>query len=154
MNYTIIFLLVLFAAGGVVFYLLQRPMSVEENEDVERDSSDTEERADQELVKEILKEGSGPEVDFGDEVVVHYVGTLEDGTKFDSSRDRGQPFSFVQGQGAVIQGWEQGVIGMKVGEIRKLYMAPSLGYGERGVPGAIPPNSSLVFEIELLEINP
>lgn len=104
------------------------------------------------LKKEVLTEGQGKLADEGDEVVVHYVGTFLDGTKFDSSLDRGQPFSFVLGSGQVIQGWEQGVLGMKVEEKRKLTIAPELAYGEAGIPGAIPPDSTLVFEVELLEI--
>jgi len=104
------------------------------------------------LKKEVLAEGLGKMADEGDTVIVHYVGTFLDGTKFDSSLDMGQPFSFVLGSGQVIAGWEQGVLGMKVGEKRKLTLAPALAYGSYGVPGAIPPDSTLVFEIELLEI--
>ena len=105
-----------------------------------------------ELKKEILGEGTGKRADNGDTVVVHYTGMLEDKTKFDSSIDRGQPFSFTLGSGQVIQGWEQGVLGMQVGEKRKLTIGPRLAYGEAGVPGTIPPNATLIFEVELLEI--
>ncbi|PIR66838.1 MAG: peptidylprolyl isomerase [Parcubacteria group bacterium CG10_big_fil_rev_8_21_14_0_10_36_14] len=96
--------------------------------------------------------GGGEEVKSGDSVRVHYTGWLLDGTKFDSSVDRGQPFSFVVGAGYVIQGWDQGLLGMKVGGKRKLTIPPSLGYGASGVPGTIPANAILIFEVELLQI--
>jgi len=106
------------------------------------------------LTIEVLKEGSGPEAKNNDKLSVHYTGTLENGTKFDSSLDRGKPFEFVLGQGQVIQGWEKGLLGMKIGEKRKLTIAPELAYGEQGAGnGAIPPNATLIFEVELLEIN-
>jgi len=100
---------------------------------------------------EILERGSGKEAQIGKTVSVHYIGTLTDGTKFDSSVDRGAPFSFTLGEGRVIQGWEQGVLGMKVGEKRRLTIPPELGYGAGGF-GPIPPNATLLFEIELLQI--
>lgn len=96
--------------------------------------------------------GEGEEVVGGDLVSVHYVGTLLDGTEFDSSYGRGEPFQFEVGASQVIKGWEEGLLEMKVGGKRKLTIPPSLAYGEEGVPGAIPPSATLVFEIELLEI--
>ena len=97
--------------------------------------------------------GEGPEAKAGDNVSVHYTGTLLDGTKFDSSVDRGQPFSFPLGRGRVISGWDNGVAGMQVGGKRKLIIPPEEGYGARGAGGVIPPNATLVFEVELLKIN-
>jgi FKBP-type peptidyl-prolyl cis-trans isomerase len=95
--------------------------------------------------------GTGAEAKSGDTVSVHYVGTLTDGTQFDSSVDRGEPFEFTIGEGRVIQGWEQGIPGMKVGGKRVLTIPPSLGYGEQAA-GSIPANSILIFEVELLAI--
>jgi FKBP-type peptidyl-prolyl cis-trans isomerase len=98
----------------------------------------------------VLKEGSG-ETAGHQEVSVHYTGWLENGTKFDSSLDRGEPFKFVVGHGDVIKGWDEGVKGMKVGEKRQLVVPPDMGYGASGTPGGpIPPNATLTFEVELL----
>ncbi|MBD5605670.1 MAG: FKBP-type peptidyl-prolyl cis-trans isomerase [Candidatus Eremiobacteraeota bacterium] len=101
-----------------------------------------------------LRAGSGPAAKAGDNVRVHYVGTLANGTKFDSSRDRGVPFDFSLGSGQVIRGWDEGVAGMRVGEVRKLVVPAALGYGDQGAGDKIPPNATLVFTIELLAINP
>jgi FKBP-type peptidyl-prolyl cis-trans isomerase FkpA len=104
------------------------------------------------LKVEDTKVGTGAEAVAGKTVTVHYVGTLTTGSKFDSSRDRGQGFTFRLGAGQVIQGWDQGVAGMKVGGVRKLTIPPELGYGDRGFPPVIPPKSTLQFEVELLDV--
>ena len=104
------------------------------------------------LKTEDVKVGTGAEAVAGKTVTVHYVGTLTNGSKFDSSRDRGQGFTFPLGGGRVIEGWDKGVAGMKVGGVRKLTIPPEMGYGARGHPPVIPPNSTLVFEVELLDV--
>ena len=97
-------------------------------------------------------EGKGDPAKTGQTVAVHYTGWLTDGKKFDSSKDRGQPFEFPLGGGRVIKGWDEGVQGMKVGGVRKLTIPANLGYGSRGAGGAIQPDATLVFEVELLGV--
>jgi FKBP-type peptidyl-prolyl cis-trans isomerase len=106
-----------------------------------------------ELQIEDVVVGTGTEATKGKTVNVHYVGTLENGTKFDSSRDRSETFAFKLGAGMVIQGWDQGVAGMKVGGTRKLTIPGHLAYGSRGYPGLIPPNATLLFEVELIKVS-
>lgn len=101
---------------------------------------------------EDIKTGKGPAAKAGDTVQVHYVGTLTDGRTFDSSRNAGRPFSFTLGRGQVIQGWDFGVAGMQLGGHRKLTIPAAEGYGTRGAGGVIPPNATLIFEVELLSI--
>ena len=101
---------------------------------------------------EKISAGDGNPPKRGDTVTVHYTGWLTDGTKFDSSLDRDEPFAFVLGTGQVIQGWDQGVAAMRIGDKVRLTIPPELAYGEQGYPGAIPPNATLIFEVELISI--
>jgi FKBP-type peptidyl-prolyl cis-trans isomerase len=141
----LIIVLILIAIG--VYFLLRPESSVSQNQQTSS-SYDI-----QGMKVEILQQGTGEGAKSGDTITVNYVGTLQNGTKFDSSIDRGQPFKFTLGQNSVIQGWELGVVGMKAGEKRRLTIPPELGYGSRGAGGVIPPNATLVFEIDMLAIN-
>ena len=138
MNKSLIILILIVGAVIVYFLFFQKESGQQQNANP--------------LKIEISKQGLGPEAKNGDTVLVHYTGTLEDGTKFDSSFDRGMPFSFTLGAGRVIQGWEFGVLGMRTGEKRKLTIAPELAYGEKGAGNMIPPNATLIFEVELIGI--
>lgn len=138
--FAILALAVLFGAG---YYMKMTETQPEQNPQNEPASG---------LRIEDIRLGAGEVAKAGDTVLVHYVGTFPDGTKFDSSRDRGEPFSFILGAGQVIRGWDEGVPGMRVGGLRKLVIPPELGYGLRGAPPVIPPNATLVFEVELLAL--
>lgn len=145
-------------AGGIYLYqsYAKNKAPIENNEQAtttEEQATNTNNFEIQGMKVEILKEGTGQEAKSGDTVTVNYVGTFEDGNKFDSSIDRGVPFSFTLGAGTIIKGWDLGVVGMKVGEKRKLTIPSDLAYGETGAAdGLIPPNATLVFEIDLLSI--
>ena len=144
MNKKVLLIIIFVIVGAICIFL-----NSNKEEDILANQNEN-----KEMVKiEITTEGTGEVSKAGDVLTVHYVGTLENGNKFDSSIDRGSPFSFTLGVGQVIQGWEEGMSGMKVGEKRKLTISPEKGYGERGVPGVIPSNATLIFEVELLGID-
>ncbi|MDD3170436.1 MAG: FKBP-type peptidyl-prolyl cis-trans isomerase [Candidatus Paceibacterota bacterium] len=148
----IIFFVVFLLLVGLLLYLLffnpkaEVPQS-EMTGDLEAGIS-----TEDDLKIEVMQQGEGREVKNGDNLTVHYSGYLEDGTKFDSSLDKGAPFTFQIGQGRVIQGWERGLLGMRVGEKRKITIPPELAYGSSGAGNVIPPNATLIFEVELLAI--
>lgn len=147
--FLLIFLIIIF----VFYFLSQKNIEEQKSNNMEQTAEVSENQDEKQGLKiEILKQGSGEEVKKNDVIAVHYTGRLEDGTKFDSSLDRGEPFTFTLGIGQVIKGWDLGVLGMKIGEKRQLTILPELGYGAGGI-GPIPPNATLIFEIELLSIN-
>lgn len=137
-------------AGALALGLAATAGCASQQETKASDTSAKKEAPVADLKIEDLQVGTGAEAKAGMRVNVHYTGWLTDGQKFDSSLDRGQPFTFTLGGGQVIKGWDQGVQGMKVGGKRKLTIPPELGYGARGAGGVIPPNATLVFEVELL----
>ncbi len=141
----IVIIILIVALGGIVYFAFISKPSIQ----VREPQIKTMENG---LKIEDLKIGNGVEAKAGNTVTVNYLGTLVSGTKFDSSYDRGEPFSFLLGGRQVIPGWDEGLVGMKVGGKRKLTIPPALAYGEKGVPGAIPANSTLIFEVELLGI--
>lgn len=134
--------------AGAIYFIFQMDLSGKPQEEQNPSVFEI-----QGMKVEILQPGTGEPARTGDAVNVDYVGTLEDGTKFDSSIDRGQPLAFTLGQGGLIEGWELGVKGMKIGEKRKLTIPPELAYGDQGAGDIIPPNSTLIFEITMLGIN-
>lgn len=143
----VISLLIILLVIALAFFLLIRPKEL----NAPTTGQNSIEKMD-EVKIEVLQEGTGEPSKNGDELTVRYTGTFEDGTKFDSNMDSGDPFVFTLGEGRVIQGWERGMLDMKVGEKRKLTIPYSLGYGESGY-GPIPPKATLIFEVELLKIN-
>ena len=149
---TIIIILAIIAVGFGFAYYYRNNRQPAQNAENSQNNMENAQKG--ELKIETLTQGTGTrEVKAGDYIAVNYAGTLEDGTKFDSSYDRNQPFEFTVGVGDVIKGWDQGILGMKIGEKRKLTIPSEMGYGATGSSsGKIPPNATLVFEVELLKI--
>ena len=151
MKKNIFIIIILVIIIGVYFLSGNKVENINNNNQNENQIMENMEKID-ELKIEVLQQGDGEQAKNGDKVKVHYIGILENGVKFDSSVDRGVPFEFILGIGQVIKGWDLGVLGMKVGEKRKLTIPSDLGYGSKGAGNLIPPDSVLVFEVELLEI--
>lgn len=157
---TIIFVVIVFAViiGGVIWYFQSDKNGGGQTQQYGKESVSSptpvpsSANSSASFKIEDLKVGTGKEARAGDTVEVNYLGTLTNGTKFDSSYDRKQPFDFHLGAGEVIKGWDQGVVGMKIGGKRRLTIPPELGYGAAGAGTLIPPNATLVFEVELLQI--
>jgi FKBP-type peptidyl-prolyl cis-trans isomerase len=144
-------LVLLIVIIGIIYFSMQPKNPPQNQQNQNRQNSNTFDI--QGMKVEILQQGSGAAAKSGDKATVDYVGTLQNGTKFDASADHGGPFTFTLGENRVIQGWELGVTGMKVGEKRKLTIPPELAYGSQGAGNVIPPNSTLIFEVTLQGIN-
>ena len=155
MEKIVLIILIILIALGAYFLFFFNPSELPADEGkAEINPAPSNDYENQDMKIEIITEGAGQEAKNNDTVTVHYVGTFENGDKFDSSIDRGIPFSFILGAGQVIKGWDSGVLGMKVGEKRKLIIPPEFAYGATGTPGGpIPPNATLIFEVELLKTN-
>ena len=151
MKKNIFIIIILVIIIGVYFLSGNKVENINNNNQNENQIMENMEKID-ELKIEVLQQGDSEQAKNGNKVKVHYIGTLENGVKFDSSVDRGVPFEFILGIGQVIKGWDLGVLGMKTGEKRKLTISSDLGYGSKGAGNLIPPDSVLVFEVELLEI--
>ena len=161
MNKTLItYLIIACIIVPIFFILISRDKQEDEtfeltyiDQNIEEENNNAKNMENEELKIEVLREGTGEEAENGDNVSVNYVGTLQDGTKFDSSIDRETPFDFLLGSGQVIKGWDLGVLGLKIGEKIKLTIPSDLAYGDNGIPDVIPPKATLIFEVELLGIN-
>lgn len=151
-SFGIVMALLVFLPKKLSNYTVANQTTLTDNVIVDNDSTASANPSTSKLVTEDLVVGSGAEAKFGNKVTVNYLGTLTDGKKFDSSYDRNEPFSFTLGQGEVIEGWDIGVAGMKIGGKRKLTIPSELGYGPTGAGDAIPPNATLIFEVELLKV--
>jgi len=160
MKKNVILFIIVIIVGIFVFYSVGDEVNLMQKGEVKNTKKEEKETNQQiqnnkpmELGTKTIQEGSGEQkTKNGDTIAVHYTGKLEDGTKFDSSLDRGTPFEFTIGQGMVIQGWEKGLLDMKIGEKRTLTIPSEMGYGSQGAGGIIPPNATLIFDVELVDI--